>query len=36
MTPDDILSGDLIVEIGVAPARPAEFIILRISYSMIE
>lgn len=29
MTQDDILNGRLIVEIGMAPVRPAEFIILR-------
>jgi phage tail sheath protein FI len=29
MTFDDILNGKLIVEIGMAPVRPAEFIILR-------
>ncbi len=31
MTFDDILNGRLIVEIGLAPVRPAEFIILRFS-----
>jgi phage tail sheath protein FI len=30
MTQDDILNGRLICEIGVAPARPAEFVIFRI------
>ena len=30
MTPDDILNGRLIVEIGIAPVRPAEFVIFRI------
>jgi phage tail sheath protein FI len=30
MTEDDILNGRLVCEIGVAPVRPAEFIILRI------
>lgn len=30
MTQDDILSGRLICEIGIAPVRPAEFVILRI------
>jgi phage tail sheath protein FI len=30
MTQDDILNGRLICEIGVAPVRPAEFVILRI------
>ena len=31
MTEDDILNGRLIVEIGIAPVRPAEFVIFRIS-----
>ncbi len=31
MTFDDILNGKMIVEIGMAPVRPAEFIILRFS-----
>ncbi|HTA26590.1 MAG TPA: phage tail sheath C-terminal domain-containing protein [Bacteroidia bacterium] len=31
MTMDDILNGKMIVEIGMAPVRPAEFIILRFS-----
>ncbi|MEA3015683.1 MAG: uncharacterized protein QOI38_405 [Sphingomonadales bacterium] len=30
MTEDDILNGRLIVEIGIAPVRPAEFVIFRI------
>ncbi|HEX6375036.1 MAG TPA: phage tail sheath subtilisin-like domain-containing protein [Allosphingosinicella sp.] len=30
MTGDDILNGRLVVEIGVAPVRPAEFVIFRI------
>jgi phage tail sheath protein FI len=30
MTENDILSGRLIVEIGIAPVRPAEFVIFRI------
>jgi phage tail sheath protein FI len=30
MTEDDILNGRLICEIGVAPLRPAEFVIFRI------
>lgn len=30
MTTDDILNGRLIVEIGIAPVRPAEFVIFRI------
>jgi phage tail sheath protein FI len=29
MTQDDILNGRLIVEIGIAPVRPAEFVIFR-------
>ena len=29
MVPQDVLEGRMIVEVGVAPARPAEFIILR-------
>lgn len=31
MTSDDVLNGRMIVEVGVAPARPAEFIILKFS-----
>jgi phage tail sheath protein FI len=34
MTQDDILNGRMIIEIGMAPLRPAEFIIIRISVSM--
>jgi phage tail sheath protein FI len=30
MSPDDILNGRLIMEIGIAPVRPAEFVIIRI------
>jgi phage tail sheath protein FI len=30
MTQDDIDSGRLVCEIGVAPTRPAEFVIFRI------
>ncbi|MET3521486.1 MULTISPECIES: phage tail sheath C-terminal domain-containing protein [Mesorhizobium] len=30
MTQDDILNGRLICEIGVAPVRPAEFVIFRL------
>ena len=30
MTQDDILNGRLIAEIGIAPVRPAEFVIFRI------
>jgi phage tail sheath protein FI len=36
MTPDDILEGKMIVEIGMAAVRPAEFIILRFSHKMQE
>ena len=30
MTEDDILNGRLIVEVGVAPVRPTEFVVFRI------
>lgn len=33
MTQDDILNGRLICEIGVAPLRPAEFVILRLFHT---
>lgn len=36
MTQDDVLNGKMIVEIGMAVVRPAEFIILRFSHKMIE
>ncbi len=36
MTADDILNGRMIVEIGMAAVRPAEFIILRFSHKMQE
>lgn len=36
MTAQDILEGKLIVEIGMAAVRPAEFIILRFSHKMQE
>jgi len=36
MTAQDILEGRLIVEIGMAAVRPAEFIILRFSHKMQE
>jgi uncharacterized protein len=36
MTPQDILEGRMIVEIGMAAVRPAEFIILRFSHKMQE
>ena len=31
MSPDDILNGRLVMEIGVCPVRPAEFVIVRVS-----
>jgi phage tail sheath protein FI len=34
MTPDDVLNGRMIVEIGVAAVRPAEFIILRFTHKL--
>jgi phage tail sheath protein FI len=36
MTPLDILEGRMIVEIGMAAVRPAEFIIVRFSHKMAE
>ena len=36
MTQDDILNGRLIVEIGIAPVRPAEFVIFRIFQNTAE
>jgi len=36
MTADDVLNGKMIVEIGMAVVRPAEFIILRFSHKMLE
>jgi uncharacterized protein len=36
MTADDILNGKLIVEIGMAAVRPAEFIILKFSHKLQE
>jgi phage tail sheath protein FI len=36
MTQDDVLNGRMIVEIGLAAVRPAEFIILRFSHKMLE
>ncbi len=36
MVPDDILNGNLIIEVGMAAVRPAEFIILRFSHKMQE
>jgi len=34
MTPQDVLEGRMIVEIGIAAVRPAEFIVLRFSHKM--
>ena len=36
MTQEDVLNGYMIVEIGMAVVRPAEFIILRFSHKMLE
>jgi uncharacterized protein len=36
MSPEQILEGQMIVEIGMAAVRPAEFIILRFSHKMME
>lgn len=36
MTEDDILNGRLIAEIGVAPLRPAEFVVLHFSHHTAE
>jgi len=36
MTPQDVLEGRLIVEIGVAAVRPAEFIIIRFTHKLQE
>jgi len=36
MTSEDILNGKMIIEIGLAAVRPAEFIILRFSHKMAE
>jgi phage tail sheath protein FI len=36
MSEVDILEGRMIVEIGMAAVRPAEFIILRFSHKMME
>ena len=36
MTAQDILEGRLIIEIGMAAVRPAEFIILKFSHKMQE
>ena len=34
MTPQDVLEGRMVVEVGVAAVRPAEFIILRFSHKL--
>jgi phage tail sheath protein FI len=36
MSPQDVLEGRMIVEIGVAAVRPAEFIVLRFSHKLAE
>lgn len=36
MTPDDVYNGKMIIEVGLAVVRPAEFIILRFSHKMLE
>jgi phage tail sheath protein FI len=36
MTAQDILEGKMIVEVGMAAARPAEFIILRFEHKLQE
>jgi phage tail sheath protein FI len=36
MTNQDVLEGLMIVEIGVAAVRPAEFIVLRFSHKLQE
>lgn len=36
MTPQDVLEGRMIVEIGIAAVRPAEFIVLRFSHKLQE
>lgn len=36
MTPQDVLEGRMIVEIGIAAVRPAEFIIIRFSHKLAE
>jgi len=36
MTPQDILEGRMIVEVGMAVVRPAEFIVLRFSHKLAE
>jgi len=34
MSPDDVLNGMMIIEIGMAAVRPAEFIVLKFSHKM--
>jgi hypothetical protein len=34
MTPQDVLEGKMIVEVGIAAVRPAEFIVLRFSHKL--
>ena len=34
MTENDIQNGDMIIEVGIAPSRPAEFIVLRFSQKL--
>ncbi|MDH3686839.1 MAG: hypothetical protein OEP95_11465 [Myxococcales bacterium] len=36
MTEDDILNGRLIIEVGIAPVRPAEFVIFRVCQKIQE
>jgi hypothetical protein len=36
MTEDDIANGRLIVIVGIAPVRPAEFVIIRIGQKTLE
>jgi phage tail sheath protein FI len=36
MTEDDIVNGRLIVEVGIAPVRPAEFVVFRVFQKTIE
>jgi len=36
MTAQDVLEGRMIVELGIAAVRPAEFIVLRFSHKLPE
>jgi phage tail sheath protein FI len=36
MIPQDVLEGNMIIEVGIAAVRPAEFIILRFSHKLQE